>query len=101
MYVLLADRTFYRTKVSATEYATVGPIRNGIKFFLAAISDTLHFFLSTLILSLYSRLRLSGHHCTVEPPLSGHPRVPGSGRLMETGSTTEVPHKLVYSLAET
>ena len=52
MSVLLADRTFYRTKVSATEYVTVGPIRNRIKFFLAAFSDTLHFFLSTLIGSL-------------------------------------------------
>ena len=101
MYVLLAYRTFYRTKVSATEYVTAGPILNRIKFFHAAISDTLHFFLSTLTLSLYSRLRPSGHHCTVEPSLSGHPRVPGSGRLMETGRSTEVRHKLVYSLAET
>ena len=46
-------------------------------------------------------MRPSGHHCTVKPPLSVHPRVPGSGLLMETGRSTEVPHSLVYSLAET
>ena len=36
----------------STDYVTVEPIRNRMKFFLAAISDTLHFFLSALTLSL-------------------------------------------------
>ena len=34
------------------DYVTVGPIRNRMKFSLVAISDTLHFFLSALTLSL-------------------------------------------------
>ena len=36
----------------STDYVTVGPIRNRMTFFLAAFSDTLHFFLSALTLSL-------------------------------------------------
>ena len=36
----------------STDYVTIRPLRNRMNFFLAAISDTLHFFLSALTLSL-------------------------------------------------
>ena len=85
----------------STDYVKIGPIRNPMKFFLAAISDTLHFFLSALTWSLLSRLRPSGHHCTVEPSLSGHPRGTRKWPLNEGCLTTEVCHMLADSLAET
>ena len=36
----------------STDYDTVEPLHNQMRFFLAAISGTLHFFLSALTLSL-------------------------------------------------